>query len=61
MDALRRLIREAEAELAAAKASASPPGHPRRFLEFDAFAAATRLKALRDAERAIAIRDGGTG
>lgn len=59
MEALRRLIREAEHDLAAARASESPPGHPRRFLEFDAFAAATRLKALRDAERAI--RDGGTG
>lgn len=53
MSELRRMIVSAENDLRQAKAQASPPGHPRRFIEFDAFAAFVRLDALRAALAAI--------
>ena len=53
MSELIKMLAEAEAELRDAKAAASPPDHPRRFLEFDAFAAAIRLRALCDAAEAL--------
>jgi hypothetical protein len=53
MSKLKALIREAEAQLADAKMSASPPDHPRWFSEFEAFAASVRLAALKDAMRAV--------
>ena len=49
MAEIRRMITETEGWLAAARRSASPPGHPRRFLEFEAFACRVRLEALRQA------------
>lgn len=54
MAELRRMIAETETALLEARAQASPPGHPRRFLEADAFAASVRLTALRDALKAVA-------
>ena len=53
MAELRRMIFEAQADLRHAKAAASLPEHPRRFLEVDAFAAKVRLIALLDALRAV--------
>lgn len=53
MAEIKRLIAETERDLAAARSAASPPGHPRRFLEFDALIARVRLQALREALAAV--------
>ncbi len=57
MARIREMIRETEAELAWARDKRNSVASPRRFLEVDAFAAATRLKALR--ECLAAVRDEG--
>lgn len=53
MARIKLMIAETETELQWARSHASPPGHPRRFLEFEAFACHVRLKALRDALAAV--------
>jgi hypothetical protein len=53
MAEIRRMIVETEADLRHARAVASPSGSPKRFIEFDAFAAHVRLRALNDALAAV--------